>query len=253
LIFFPQGMDQLFGKSDLPWKPQMAGMVARSVMETSEGRQRYAACFGTLLTNLFAANRLTNRVNEIIGRLRPVLKQREFKNVETEADIVRNRIVQREISLRRQLSQPELLRIVFKDGVVALTGWVSVDEPLGGRMDQTDGQDGMQALHILAGPLTSSSWRTLARLGRGRYRFEGVGRVSAVKPLPFGKHQGAALRVAGRSQNSANIAADSAWRRLEVDFQVESNEEDVELVCELRASAGEAWFDKDSLRLMQLQ
>ncbi|TMP97186.1 MAG: hypothetical protein E6L09_13700, partial [Verrucomicrobia bacterium] len=63
MVFLPHGMDQLFGKADLPWKPHMAGLVARSALETPEGRQRYEAQFRSIFTNLFIVDRLTNRVN----------------------------------------------------------------------------------------------------------------------------------------------------------------------------------------------
>jgi hypothetical protein len=39
---------------------------------------------------------------------------------------------------------------------------------------------------------------------------------------------------------------------LEIDFEV-STDEVIALVCEFRASAGEVWFDKNSLALVRLQ
>ena len=73
--------------------------------------------------------------------------------------------------------------------------------------------------------------------------------VSSVTPLPFGKNQGAGLRVADKTLKAINFTGNSNWKKLAVEFQVDRVEEDVELVCELRASAGQAWFEKDSLRL----
>jgi hypothetical protein len=34
------------------------------------------------------------------------------------------------------------------------------------------------------------------------------------------------------------------------DFTIDAESEEVELLCELRARGGEAWFDKRSLRLL---
>ncbi len=53
MVFFPHGMDQLFGNPDAPWQPHMAGLVAKAVMETTEGNRRYRASFASLLTNIF--------------------------------------------------------------------------------------------------------------------------------------------------------------------------------------------------------
>ncbi|PYJ85625.1 MAG: hypothetical protein DME22_08430 [Verrucomicrobia bacterium] len=249
MVFFPHGMDQLFGKSDLPWKPRMAGIVAQSLMETSEGRLRYETRFTTLFTNLFIVDRLTNRVNQIVASLRPYLEKQEFKAVEREAAEVRERIVRREFDLRKQLSQRDPALLDFKEGIASLAGWTKVDEPAGGNMDETTTPEGVRALRIVAGSKTSASWRTTLRLGRGHYRFEGQTRISSVTPLPFGKNQGAGLRVADKTLKAINFTGSSNWKKLAVEFQVDRVEEDVELVCELRASAGQAWFDKDSLRL----
>jgi len=251
VVFFPHGMDQLFGRADLPWKPHMAGLLARSVMETAEGRQEYQARFGALFTNLFIVDRLTNRVNQIVGALRPFLGNSEFKQIEREAAAVRDRIVQRALNLRRQLAEPEPTLLEFADGIARLTGWTKIDQPAGGRMDETI--DGRSALHIIAGPVTSASWRTSARLRRGRYRFEALGKIVAVKPLPFGKNQGAGLRIGDRMRQPFNFTGDSSWKRLDLEFQVDTDEEDVEFVCEFRASSGQVWFDKDSLRLIEIQ
>ena len=68
--------------------------------------------------------------------------------------------------------------------------------------------------------------------------------------MPFGKRQGAGLRVSGSLRPPADLVGDSAWRRLEAPFQVPVPGGVVEFVCELRASAGEVWFATDSLRVV---
>jgi hypothetical protein len=253
MVFFPQGMDQLFGKSDLPWKPHLAGMVAQSLMETTEGRLRYETRFGTLFTNLFAVDKLTNRVNQIVGSLRPYLKREEFRSLEQEAAVVRGRIVRREIELRNQLSRLDPSLIDFAGGVASPRGWMKMDEPDGCILEEARTIDGVATLHIVAGPKTSASWRTTVRLRRGRYRFEGQAMISSVTPLPFGKNQGAGLHVTSKTQKPTSFTGTSTWKNLGVEFQVDGDEEGVELLCQLRASAGEAWFDKNSLHLVQIR
>jgi hypothetical protein len=38
-----------------------------------------------------------------------------------------------------------------------------------------------------------------------------------------------------------------------MEFQVEQTTEEIEFICELRAHAGEAWFDLDSLKVVPLK
>jgi spore coat protein CotH len=40
-VFLPDGMDQLFGRADFPVEPHMAGVVAKAVLETPQGRQAF--------------------------------------------------------------------------------------------------------------------------------------------------------------------------------------------------------------------
>ena len=116
-----------------------------------------------------------------------------------------------------------------------------------------DGQclEGNAVLQIVTGAKTSASWRTTVKLKQGRYRFQGRAKVSGVTPLPFGNHHGASLRVAGKPQRSAELLNTSDWEELKIEVEVRALEEDVVLICQLRATAGEARFDKASLRLVR--
>jgi hypothetical protein len=252
MVFFPHGMDQLFGNPDAPWQPHMAGLVAKAVMETTEGNRRYRAAFAVLLTNIFRAPMLAGRVDQAVARLRPALTDAEFAGVKDEAGHVKERIAQRQLSLRRQLNQPGRALLVFTNGIGLLGGWVKVDEPASGQMEQIQTPDHTPALHIVARSDSGASWRTTALLARGRYRFEGRVKVAGVKPLPYGKYQGAGLRVAGSVRQSADLVGNSDWRALSAEFNLTDEAREVELVCELRASAGEAWFGAESLRLVEL-
>ena len=68
-------------------------------------------------------------------------------------------------------------------------------------------------------------------------------------PLSFGRHRGAGLRVVpGEEATPHGLVGDGGWTRLERVLSI-SAEREVELVCELRARAGRAWFALDSLEL----
>ncbi|MGA2867117.1 MAG: CotH kinase family protein [Verrucomicrobiota bacterium] len=252
IVFFPHGLDQLLGQADLPWHPFMAGLVARAVMDTPEGKARYDACFRSLFTNLFQSEVLTKRVDELALELRPFLSGAQFAALQKETALVQERIVQRHRCLQAQFSQPQLKLMQFQAGLGRLDQWVAADSPAGGKMDRALGPGGVPALRIVAGGQTLASWRARALLGRGRYRFEGRARVAGVKPLPYGIHQGAGLRIGGGVRQAGNLTGDSAWQPLTAQFQVETPTQEVEFICELRASAGVAWFDLDSLKVAQL-
>jgi hypothetical protein len=252
ILFFPHGMDQLFGSADLPWEPHMAGLVAKAVLETAAGRERYRQQFGYLFTNVFRTQLLTNRVNEVVSRLRPLLSDSEFSGIRSEARLVQERIEQRQLNLSLQLVQPQLTPLEFQDGVARLAGWAKNDEPTAGDMEQIAGPDGTPTLHILTRSDTMASWRTKALLKRGRYRFIGKAKVAGVQPLGYGVHQGAGLRLSGSARQAANLTGDSSWHELATEFDVDGDTAEIELVCELRASRGEAWFDLDSLRVVQV-
>jgi len=252
IVFFPQGMDQLFGSADLPWQPHMSGLVARAVIGTPQGAQQYRELFSCMFTNLFTTDALSARLTQVMAKLRPVLSDSEFAAVLTEAGLVRERIKQRQLNLALQLTKPELSPLEFKDGVAPLADWVKIDEPASGSMEQAASPEGTRALHIFARSDTLASWRTKALLTRGRYRFAGKVRVKAVEPLGYGVHQGAGLRLSGSRRKCADLVGNSSWQELETEFEIDSQAEQVELICELRASRGEAWFELDSLRVLRV-
>jgi hypothetical protein len=251
LLFLPHGMDQLFTQADLSWQPFMAGLVAAAVLDTPEGKEKYRERFSTLVTNVLQIDSLSNHIARLVSSWQPFLGHREFSGIEREAAALTQRIVARQMSLTRQLLEPPLKPLDFTQGFAPLAGWVKVDEPLRGTMDQTISPLGKPALHIATQANTCASWRTKAALKQGHYTFAGRTRIAGVKPLPYGKHQGAGLRVTGSLRQPEDFVGDSSGRLLEAPFQIDSPSAVIEFVCELRASAGEVWFDLDSLRVLQ--
>ena len=252
MVFFPHGMDQLFGSADLPWIPHMAGLVAKAVMETPEGKERYSHEFRRLFETLFKQDRLSHRVDHIIEPLRSTLDASEFSAIKAQAALVSDRITRRRSWLERQLNESPLPVLEFTNRVCPLAGWFMTDVPTPGQMDKVTESTGLACLHILTTSEACPSWRTKARLKAGRYRFEGKVRIAEAKALGFGAHQGAGLRIGGRQRQGADLLGDSDWRLLAESFEVDPPDAEVEFICEFRASQGEAWFDSGSLKVVQV-
>jgi spore coat protein H len=237
VVFLPAGMDQIFSKADLTWKPNMLGLVARSMLETREGAKNYESKFRKMFEHVFDTARFTNRISKVVAELRPFLSAQEFANIDAEAKNLSASIAQRETSLREQLLQKEPQFPQFVNGVAPLAGWKPFDPPAGGEM-----ADRNSSFMIKAGPKTAASWRTTVRLKPGRYIFAGSVKTKDVVALPFGARQGASLRVIGDTAQSRPLLGSNEATLLRCEFEVQT-ETDVTLACELRVSQGEAEFE----------
>jgi hypothetical protein len=227
----------------------MTGLVARRILETPEGMARYHTTFRALFETLFQSPRISQRAREILGELRGVVSAVEFRQIQEESAELCARIVAREASLREQLNKPAPQQ--FDGDFCPLVEWRPVDISPGVQAQSDLDADGRKVLRLLAGRQSSASWRTSVFLKPGHYRFRGDVKIDGVKPLDFGKNHGAGLRVAGLGVRSNALIGNEPWTSLEVEFNVASQPTEVELICELRANAGQALFDRSSLALQR--
>ena len=228
------------------------------MLRTPQGRRLYRERVGTLFTNIFKVNALTNRVNELEAQVFPALLEqdknaaREFKN---QAAGLRSRIEQRITNLEKLIALPEPKPLKFENGFVKVTGWRTQDEQGGAKLDEVKDAEGKPTLHIAAKSSSAASWRSRVLLPGGRYRFEALARTAGVVPVKDAKKgEGAGLRISGSEKPRPNkLSGDAAWQKLGYEFEASSPEDEVELVCELRASKGEVWFDAGSLQLVRIK
>ena len=80
LLFFPHGMDILFGNARAPVDVRMNGLVAQAILEIPEGRRAYRARCAQLFTNQFNVGKMHARVDETIALLRPALPRDHRKD-----------------------------------------------------------------------------------------------------------------------------------------------------------------------------
>ncbi|MFO1499153.1 MAG: CotH kinase family protein [Verrucomicrobiota bacterium] len=259
MVFMPHGMDQMFGvmivQPNMGVLPKFQGLVARAVMAAPEGRRAYLERLRQLNESFLNVDRLTNRVYKIAARLTPVLaaiNSSYATNYAAAVDDFAARIASRKDSLEEQLSGVRGKIIDFDtDGVAPLSGWTTLTNAGTPLMAEAATPDGRKILQIKAEQGTSvASWRTKVLLEEGHYSFTGKMQTKGVSADPRDLRGGAGLRVSERSAVPKTLG-NSDWREVTFDFEVPSGLQDVDLVCELRASKGEVLFDADSLRLVR--
>lgn len=251
----PSGLDNMWQHTALSWRPTMSGLLTRAVLMTPEGNARYRSRISALLTNEFRVERITNRVEEIVSRLRPEIKAKApetFSDFGKQVALVKDRIVQRLQNVKDQLAalaQP----IVFDTaGHARLTGWKSqIDGGDADFSEKTVEKKRVLTIHHKGNNGCVASWRARAVLSPGRYRFEGNAKTTGIMP-PNQPDTGLAFRVSGEKV-PPQITKDGDWRKVAFEFSVQFPSDQAELVCELTCLLGEAWLDADSLQLIRLQ
>mgnify|MGYP000061883755 CR=1 FL=1 len=260
MVFFPHDLDQLMRRVSPSLLPEGRGLVGQAIMRTPELRARYQERVVFLATNLFQPARLVRRVDDAVAALYPGLARYDaeiaaaFTNTAAE---FKTRILNRGQTLQRQLDilSGRLAPLAFVKDTARLTGWRPDGFPTHARMDRGRTEDRQMALHIRlegANPPLVGAWRTLALLEPGWYRFEGLVRCAGVDSARRRRGEGAGLLVPlSRRFEPFRLTGDLTWQTVGVNFEVTAKA-DVELVCELRADKGEAWFAEDSLKLIRL-
>ena len=260
LVFIPHGMDVMFTDPSSPLHPFIEGLVARAVLESPEGSRRHLERVSTLLTNLFVLETLTNRIDQLQARIRPVLAAINRKTAlehDEAVDGLRDEIRRRVRHIDWMLGSSDTVSLKFdKEGVAKLSDW-RIHDPSGNAiLDKVADSDGRQTLHIRAGTdgRCRASWRTEVLVERTRYRFEALVRTEGVVPFKDKKGRGAGIRISGSEEPRSNkVVGTTRWKKVEYEFEVDGDTgNEIELVCELLVTKGEVWFDLDSLKLTRI-
>jgi hypothetical protein len=256
IVFMPHGLDQMFGverssASDRIF-PHMQGLVAQAVISTPEGHRRYVERMSQLLTNVFQAPAIIARVEELAAVIRPAFDANQTRWHDQQVNWLKARIRQRANSLQQQLSIPRTPVRFDANGLAQLGDWKTKTDSGNPQLDRVNTKGGRPLLHIAAanGP-SAGSWRARVPLTSGHYRFEGNIRVQGVQIDPGDSRGGVCLRVS-RGALPRKLNGNTEWLHAVYDFDVQEPFAEIELVCELRASSGEAWFDLQSLSLRRL-
>ncbi len=258
--FFPHGMDQMFGDPNFGVLHVPGGMVARAVMSNPEWRALYRDRLADLLKLFVPEDRLLKRVDEHHQRLRPVLAEMgEPHAVQFDQRVkdLKNRLTARAKNLVQQNAVVEPLPLRFNPkGIAELTRWapqVETPDAKAAMLEGPAGKTTVRSFAITAGPggRCVASWRMKVLLTAGKYRLEGRARTQDVKALMEGPGTGVGLRLSG-SQRTNKLEGTANWTPLAHEFQIQNPMQEVVLVAEMRAAAGQAFFEASSLRLVRL-
>jgi hypothetical protein len=259
IVFFPHGMDQMFRDASFSIMPSGEGLVAGAILSTRLGRQRYFERFSFLATNVFRVDVLTNRIHEIDARIRPFMKEFDLQNAKYQSFTTRDltmRVIERADFVRREIAEIRAIKPPAFDasGMLLVKGWKTFES--GDAVLDQASADGKPALHIAVpgGNPSTASWRTSLHLEPGRYRFEALARTRSVAAVDDERGAGAGIRLSGEDSPRRNsLSGDTSWSKLTHEFTVpEDSNNAVFLICELRATKGEVWFDADSLKIRKL-
>ena len=255
MVFMPHGLDQVLGvgqSSPPSINPHWDGVVAKALFSTSEGRRGYLERLGQVFTNQLRAETLVARVDQMAGRLRPILAPGLLEGLRYTAAVenLKGRIQRRAGQVQEQLTHPEQPLAFGADGTVTLADWRyrnGTQRRASGRRLREEGRDLLEVR--AAEPGSSGSWRTTVLLDAGQYELTGLGRVAGV---PEGAtNTGVLLRISGeRSTKGLSIATNWVPLRYVFDVQGLMN---TELLCEFRGSEGAGSFDARTLRLRRRQ
>ncbi len=92
--FLPAGMDQLFGNPNFPLNPDMTGPLARRLLESAEGKERFAMRVAELGAT-FDGPRMARRAEEIAGELRAAVSSAEFAEIREATEDLCARVLER--------------------------------------------------------------------------------------------------------------------------------------------------------------
>ncbi|HAV62934.1 MAG TPA: hypothetical protein DCY13_11285 [Verrucomicrobiales bacterium] len=253
-VFIPHGKDQLFEWSGFPIVPGGGGLVARQLLAIPEMRERYLDRFGQVMEEHFTPGRLTNSVNRIVDRLRAELAAdlpRQVDQIALQAGSVKQRVLARARDVREEFAhQPRPLKF-DAEGRAELAHWESRTES-GPATVQELGDPARLLIRSGNADKTVASWRSRGYLTAGRYLFTARVTTSNVRPWENNLGAGAGLRISGSAQTmSSRVSGSVKDHELQLHFRIDQPR-NVELVAELRATTGEAVFDRDSMRLQRL-
>lgn len=246
--FLLHGMDQMFQDPEFPVFAPFPGLVAQAVRSDDETNERFRERVRKMLPQ-FAGEHLSQQIEMLHARLRPVIEEMHPEaaaGFDDQIAQLRDRLQNRAQSIARQLTEPDPPPWQTEDGPqvvdpvepTALEDWEPRDESSQAELSIAE-VDNQQILQIAVGDPGDclASWRKRIGLASGKYRLTARMRTEGVVPLTDDRGTGAGLRISGVPRDNS-LTGDSDWQELAYDFELLEEQQEVELVLELRATSG---------------
>ena len=254
MVFMPHGLDQLFWNPEGPLLPRIQGSVAHAILTDTALREQYFAKVAEFRKTIFEPIALAERLKSIAAKIRPAIHE---ESPEAAAEHDRQlaeyiKIVeQRCKSIDRQIANPATPLVFGSEGIAKLSKW-DAKEVFGKPLIDKQSLEGTETLHLgVRSGSSIGSWKTEVWLEPGNYKLEGRVKTSSIQRDPGDSRPGTGLKaIMERSKWHATELKE--WQDLECTFSVDGLLSQVQLSCEFRGAAGEAWYDLASLRLRKL-
>ncbi len=247
--FVLHGMDQVFG--DARWQVfrQPGAAVPSALLWDRSMRERYRTQFLALHEKHFKAYDWPRRILELAAnakaKLTPIDAE-EAKRFDERGRQAAAQVKRRLDAVRAQLADAAQMRMIGGKVRLAKYAWErSTDK---GDAEERD-HEGRPCFQLKIGTEKGGDFRIALATGPGRFRLTAMVKTAGVVAGREEKELGARLRISGLNGVPA-LTGTNGWRPVSVEFSVA--EADPVLVLELRAAAGEAWFDRDSLTLTRI-
>lgn len=249
MVFIPHGMDTAFVNGGALRPPDRGSIVVQAVLTVPGMFKDYRRACTNVVLNVWRLESLTNRIETALTKLRSLARTDSENNTFTLAAAgMKQRVTERRAELAGALSQLEIP--AAEGGVVKVGGWAPRNE--GNNPELEFAKEGERnLLHIRVGSGGGrGAWRAKVALAEGYYLFVAQVRTLGVAAEPNNQPSGVGLRIS-RESPAAGLLGNNDWREISHSVVVPPGGRQIELICEFRARAGEAWFDADSLRMIR--
>lgn len=255
-VFLPHGMDQILGDPHAGLYDQSWPLLAAAVMQNDAWRLRYREILTRLLPTFRSTDRWTSRLDALQQRLAPILEGIDPERANGHRDQIqelKQRLTQRAEALEEIIGQmPEPMEF-NEEGVAELADWGAAPDGETARLEEVD-EAGVASYRITRDKFGdhASSWRRRVLLPHGEYVMEARLKTESVIPIPDEQPRGAGVRQSGGGRTEGHAGTTADWQVVTTRIRIPEDRREVELILELRARYGTAWFDRSSLRLRRL-
>jgi hypothetical protein len=243
------GMDQVFGDDRWYVFRQPGALVPNALLGDRTMRERYRTQFFAVYEKNFQSYDWPKRILELAANSKAKLTPfdaQEARRFDQRGQEAASRVKNRLAAIRIQLEDSAQLRSIGGKATLAKYAWErNADEK---EADERD-FEGRNCFYVKAGLKKGGDFRLPLATGPGRYRLTCMVKTAGVIAGKDEQDKGLRLRISGLNGVPA-LTGISSWRTVSVEFSVA--EADPVLVLELRAEAGQAWFDRNSLTLTRI-